>query len=924
MENNTNYKIEYNEEQLQFIHSPLENSKLLGIPGGGKTSSIIGKIVYHYNNRELSAKDQFLILTFSRRACNDFIEKGRKQNKILFTNRNIKTIHSLAGKIVYHILEKNSSSQDTIMISAIDLIDTHPEEIKEINELKYLKILMVDEAQDISFIQYKLIMKIGELINCPVILIGDPNQNIYQFQNGSDQYLLNHPGNTFSLIKNYRSTPNIVSFINCFRPWESLTPEMISSKDVNHHFNRKPVVFNGTVNDVIQDVIEKILVSPFPKEEIAIIGPVKNSKQTYDSYTNIALSLFIKSLDDYGIKYIKHYEETKNDEEITTDVKRVKDYINLMTIHGSKGLEFHQVFLINFHTSTFGIIPSEEKYREFKYLWYVGLSRSAYDLNIYVDKNKLVWNELKSCPKELYETNIKKQPFMKELKFNEEIQPINHSINDILNSKKMINDETIFNLENMLKYKINVIPIFNDYEANNITNYNEYSVLYDMYIDNIFQYYFIKKIDTSRYPDYINNLVKMLNNKIIIPKNLLNGYKLLKIRYPHIKNNAVKLLEFSLIKNIFKKPEEELYSYLCNVLNNNYNKEFFLSNNDEIDLTKIIKEIKDGINIHNNIFKITLYNYQLINEISNLWNNNFENALEEMEYNIIKIKEYINNNVFGFENNFEIHTIVKHQKLDIIGDIDILTENKIIDISFSDNINIKHILQLIFYNNIVEPSFKKEYQLEIWNFQLGNKYIIEINREEIDRFQFLKTLSRAICKKIKNMIFLYDLKTTGGTYTNKKIEIIERHIEELTTGIVISTGLLKPTGVPFIPFELTKSTGITKDNVYENGQVYEIFQQDISQMFNYCYKPILITHNSNNNKIMLEKKLITYDNCKLLDSRMIIKLFLLETISDKNISDIYHFIFKTKPSYNRAYLEIDMLKQIFDKLNITKEKILKM
>ena len=32
-------------------------------------------------------------------------------------------------------------------------------------------------------------------------MVGDPNQNIYQFQGGSDQYLLNYTGKTFLLKK---------------------------------------------------------------------------------------------------------------------------------------------------------------------------------------------------------------------------------------------------------------------------------------------------------------------------------------------------------------------------------------------------------------------------------------------------------------------------------------------------------------------------------------------------------------------------------------------------------------------------------------------------------------------------------------------------------------------------------------------------
>jgi superfamily I DNA/RNA helicase len=104
---------------------------------------------------------QFLILTFSRRACNDFIDKGKKQNKILFTTKNIRTIHSVAGKIIYNIMEKKSSSQDTVIISSIDLMENNKEEILEMDEFNNLKVIFVDEAQDISYIQYKFILKIS-------------------------------------------------------------------------------------------------------------------------------------------------------------------------------------------------------------------------------------------------------------------------------------------------------------------------------------------------------------------------------------------------------------------------------------------------------------------------------------------------------------------------------------------------------------------------------------------------------------------------------------------------------------------------------------------------------------------------------------------------------------------------------------------
>lgn len=929
-----NFKIEYNSEQLNFINSPLENSKLLGIPGGGKTASIIGKVIHHYTHKELSAKDQFLILTFSRRACNDFLEKGRRQNKILFTTKNIRTLHSLAGKIVYKVLEKKSSSQDTVILSSIDLMDTNPNEIKEMDDVKNLKVIFVDEAQDISFIQYQLILKISQLTNCAVIMIGDPNQNIYQFQNGSDEYLLNHPGKTYFLVKNYRSTPNIVEFINHFRPWESLTDKMISTKEETHPFNKKPTIFNGSIEEVIKDIVEKILISPFPREEIAIIGPVKKSKPTFDTYTNIGLSLFTNLLHQHNIKFIKHYEDTKSEEDMTNDIKRVKDYVNLMTIHGAKGLEFNQVFLINFHTSTFGIIPTESKYKEFKYLWYVGLSRACYDLHIYVDKKKLVWNELKSCPNNLYLSENYKPQFVKELKFQEEIQPIYYSVSDILNSKKMMSDEVLFNLENLFKYKIETIPIFESFQPIEIKNYKEYSALFGMFIENVFHYYYQQKL--NKQADFVIKLYKIINNTIVLPKELINGYKILKIRCPFIKNNIIKLADFGLIKNLFKKSEEEVYSYLCQILNFEYHTEFFLDcHNDVINYSK--EDLLNSINILNeninnssinnriileNILKITIFFYLMNHETAYLWQINFEEELNNLEYYVEFIKKYIEG--LDMNENYIVHPFFKHPKMGLVGELDMLSDSRIVDIKFSNNLNIKHIIQVLLYNLIINPNMEKEYKLELWNFQLGNKYIIHIERNNLPVFPIMKILSRSIGRKLVNMIFLYDLETTGLAYANKKIDIIERHFEEYTTRIVPSTGLLKPINVPHIPFDITKLTGITKDMVYQYGDTFEVFKTQMSDLLNYCYNPIFIAHNGNSfdHKLMIDKNIFSPDKCKMLDSRIIIRLFLNDPISDKNLSDIFQYLFKFKPVVHRAKSDVSMLISIFEKLNITEDKIL--
>jgi DNA polymerase III epsilon subunit-like protein len=923
--------ISYNKEQLEFIQSKLQDCKLLGIPGGGKTASIIGKVIYHIARTELKENNQFLILTFSRRACDDFIQKGKKKNKKLFTLKNIRTLHSIAGKIVFHILEKKSSSQDTIIISAIDLIEQNQSDVLIMPEFSNLKVIFIDEAQDISEIQYKLIMKIKELTKCKVIMIGDPNQNIYQFQKGSDQYLLNHPGKNFYLIQNYRSTPHIVRLINEFRPWQDLTPKMISTKNSDSPKNKKPVMFSGTADQIIEDIIAKILTSQFPRESIAIIGPVKKSKPNYDSYTNIGLSLFTNILHSRGIPYIKHYDDTTKDNEFSTEsLKITEGHINLFTIHGSKGLEFDQVFLLNFHTNTFGAPPTKEKYKEFKYLWYVGLSRAAYDLNIYVDRAKLPWYEAKECPEDLYECSREsKLIFRKDLVFTEEIEPVYYTVSDILYNKKNIDETMLFQLENMFEFKIEEIDIFSG-DTNTkgrIKNQKEYAALYGQFIENIFNYYYHLKF--NKVADFVEKLSRILNSTIIVPKAFIRGFKYLKIRCPFILNNLIQLLNFHDIKNLFNEHEEGLYSYLCDVLGNNYDTEFFLdcendvSNYSKQELESIIKNLSEGINITSNIFKITIFYYQRENETAYLWDVDFTEELSDLEPYIRETAQYAANVC----EEYSFHPIIRHTKLPLVGEVDMINNDKLIDIKFTNSLSVKHILQVIIYNNIISPNFEKRYQLEIWNFKLGKRYEIHLNFDKLRPkiYDLLKLLGKSINKKLQNMIFFYDLETTGLLYVNKQIDIIDRHFEEFGTNIVISSGLIKPVFIPFIPFEITKLTGITKDMLDDYGDDYGTFFGQVSDAIESCDKPIFIAHNGNSfdHKILIGKNLLSRDKCRFLDSKMIIRLFLKnKEFADKSLVEIFGHLFNFVPVAHRANADVKMLISIFRKLNITEEKIL--
>jgi len=296
-----------NQEQLAFAESPIQDAKLLGNPGCGKTTTIIEYVI----NKKLD-KSQFFILTFSKQAQIDFVNKGKAKSKI-FTDKNVRTLHSISFDIYKKITKSTSKFLSTLILSTKNYIEKDPDVVADL--YKNIKVIIIDEAQDISKTQYELATTLANAIGCSLILVGDPNQNIYQFQGGSDKFLLEHPGKEYRLSTNYRSSCEIVDFLNQIRPHQ-LDKPMISGRGES---SKKPTIFNGDPKDIETFIVSKIREiesQGIDLSEIAIIGSMKKSKSEYSA---LGLSFATHALHDAGIGFVQHYSDGKEGIEKKSD-----------------------------------------------------------------------------------------------------------------------------------------------------------------------------------------------------------------------------------------------------------------------------------------------------------------------------------------------------------------------------------------------------------------------------------------------------------------------------------------------------------------------------------------------------------------------------------------------------------------------------
>ncbi len=152
---------------------------------------------------------------------------------------------------------------------ALEILENDKELLDYVqNKFPYIS---VDEAQDTSFIQHKIIQILTSKYN-NIFMVGDEDQSIYGFRAAYPKALLNFEkdykdAKVMFLETNYRSTSNIVEMSSAFIKQNVNRKE----KETKAHSNKKGEIHNITLNNMSMqyDYIIKHIVSK--NEEVGIL-----------------------------------------------------------------------------------------------------------------------------------------------------------------------------------------------------------------------------------------------------------------------------------------------------------------------------------------------------------------------------------------------------------------------------------------------------------------------------------------------------------------------------------------------------------------------------------------------------------------------------------------------------------------------------
>jgi hypothetical protein len=694
MDIKTNISFVLTEEQKNFIYDKdICNCRLVACAGSGKTRCIIFRISYLITQK---IKD-ILMLTFSRFTKDDFLNKMKYHNITNINEKNIKTIDSFAKKII----DTNNDIDVSLLSYKLYryLEDNSPEILKKNKNLVKIKIIFIDEAQDLNETQNKIFLLLHQKLDIKICMIGDPNQTIYQFRGSDYNYMMKFPvDKIFFLTTNFRSQQQIVDFSKYLRPSHDI-PIIAFQKYGSclplfcFHKNEREL------EQYIIDIIQNAKKSNMELSDFAILSPTRG--YMHGNGHSHGLCLISNILYNNKVEFNQFYEEASDEIENHVNYKPTKGKINLLTYMGSKGLEWKYVILID---ADICLINKKQfnlsKHRNDQFLLYVSCSRAIKNSVIFSHYNSKngrkeykinPWFSL--IPTQYYKVtenfNDFKFPSLKKMEMSGKEKKIIRLIEQLSSSE-------LEKLSDLCKYSFQKKRIFNkDFSQSLVTNIFTSKFIKNLY----FCYYTI--IYKEHKPTY-EIIEKLLKIKKVITDAPYNVVKWFHIHKNYTWNDYDKLVKIdnevkTYIDTVLTR-DNELNTYA--ISNDNFYNSFVLSQLDKIrdNYNKYLK-CNDLYEIRELLFYIIIYVYAI--ETQHYFH--IKDNGEKFKYILSSHKEMYDQLIkIIYKNQFQRHNIDVYRninKREYMCVIDFLDKNdEIWEIKCINDITLKHVLQLIIYN----------------------------------------------------------------------------------------------------------------------------------------------------------------------------------------------------------------------------------
>ena len=698
----------FTKQQKQYIfNDKIEDTRLIACAGSGKTRCIISRIDFLINCEKIKC-DKILMLTFSRFTRDDFLNKINKYKITSINEKYVKTIDSFAKNLID---ENNEIDVSLLSYKFMQYLEnTSAGDIQKNNKLSSISHIFIDEAQDLNETQYKILKLLKEKNETYIHMIGDPNQNIYQFRHSSDKYLTEFNAHTFYLTKNFRSYDPIIDFCKYLRPVDDLDVIGVLGQS-----DCKPTIIfhedDAGLEAHIMNFLQNAKKLKINFKDIAILSPTRGRMKGYGNSHGLCLisNLLYKN----KIKFKQFYEEATDEINNNIRYKPENNTINILTYMGSKGLEWRYVLLIDANICLINKRHfSDIKHENDRYLLYTACSRAIENVIIF---SKYKCNDgnmnfqlnpwFSKIPKKCYDLDKR---YIKYFKFPQ-IRP-----HDMGGNEKRITkiidkfDEKILDeLSQIFQYgsqnKITVKTTTKIFEKDFSTIIKS-SIFLGKYAENLFFAYYriANNLEKRKYVD-IENIIDSKHIVMDIPIPVSEWYY---INRDHLSWELFDIekhvLDRIIVECVEKKFSRSIKLSEHTIVNDGYFKSFILSIADEIrkNYVEYLEEDKKTKILRKCLFNITVIIYALETQ-------HYFHAIskgEKFKYILKDYKDFFDNlEKFAFNTKINIsENNVLLSKWGLVGEADIIEDIKnkkiIWEIKCVSDISLKHIIQVAMYN----------------------------------------------------------------------------------------------------------------------------------------------------------------------------------------------------------------------------------
>uniref|UniRef100_A0A6C0JNL7 Uncharacterized protein n=1 Tax=viral metagenome TaxID=1070528 RepID=A0A6C0JNL7_9ZZZZ len=353
------------EEQQNILNNVIEGHNVIvdSCAGTGKTTLILSVAKALANKK---------ILQMTYNSMLRFEVKDRVK-KLGITNMKVHTFHSLAVR--YYL---PTSYTDTVLRYVI-LNDTKP-----VEKLPKVDLIVLDEAQDMTFLYFQLMAKYARDMGNPIqlLILGDYMQGLYEFK-GSDirfltfadilwdefKYLKSNEFRYCTMKMSYRITNQMCKFVN---------EAMIGSNRLEACRDDMPVLYirNTKYNTerIIAAEISKILEKYSPDDIFILASSVKGVNSNVRQLENMLVERGIPC-------YVPMIEKDKIDERV------IEKKIAFSSFHSIKGRQRRFVFVVGFDNSYFKFYARNLPRDKCPNTLYVACTRATHGLYLIESNN---------------------------------------------------------------------------------------------------------------------------------------------------------------------------------------------------------------------------------------------------------------------------------------------------------------------------------------------------------------------------------------------------------------------------------------------------------------------------------------------------------------------------------------------------------